>query len=54
MIINPQFKYWKAVSNVHNSGEKLAGGGEVSPALFLKIEQKGPDFGEKCPDCVHL
>ena len=26
------------------------GGGEVSPALFRKLEKKCPNFGKKCPE----
>ena len=29
-------------------------GGEVSPALFQKLEKRALICGKKCPDCGHL
>ena len=34
-----------------NKGAQI-GGGEAFPAFF-ENQNKCPDFGKKCPDCVH-
>ena len=37
------------------SGAQLGGWGRGRPPLpFFEKQKKCPDFGRKCPDCVHL
>ena len=36
------------------TGTQLPGEGGGLPCSFLEIEEKCPNFGRKCPVCMHL